>query len=41
VWAKDGQIRVVFDFTISGGKITAIELIADPEYLGHLEVLPG
>jgi hypothetical protein len=41
VWAKDGQIRVVFDFTISGGKIMAIELIADPEYLGQVEVLPG
>jgi DNA-directed RNA polymerase specialized sigma24 family protein len=34
------QIRVVFDFIIVGGKIAAIEMIADPEYLAQLDVVP-
>jgi RNA polymerase sigma factor (sigma-70 family) len=38
VWAQDGRPRVVFDFTIGRGKIVAIELIADPERLGQLEL---
>jgi RNA polymerase sigma factor (sigma-70 family) len=40
MWAQGGQIRVVFDFTIVGGKIVAIELIADPEHLAQLDVVP-
>ena len=41
VWAQGGQTRVVFAFTITGGKVAAIEMIADPERLGRLEVVPG
>jgi RNA polymerase sigma factor (sigma-70 family) len=40
MWAQGGEIRVVFDFTIVGRKITAIELIADPEQLAQLDVMP-
>jgi RNA polymerase sigma-70 factor (ECF subfamily) len=41
MWAQGGQIRVVFDFTIVGGKIVAIEMIADPEHLAELDVVPA
>ena len=41
MWAPGGQVRVVFDFIISGGKIVAIEMIADPEHLAQLEVVPA
>lgn len=38
VWAPGGQPRVVFGFTIAGGKIASIELIADPERLLQLDL---
>jgi RNA polymerase sigma-70 factor (ECF subfamily) len=38
VWAPGGQPRVVFSFTASGGKIVAIDLIADPSRLGQLRI---
>jgi RNA polymerase sigma factor (sigma-70 family) len=38
VWAQGGKRRVVFAFTISDGKITDIELLADPERLDQLEL---
>ncbi len=38
VWAPGGRPRVVFNFTIAGDKITAVELIADPEHIRRLEV---
>ncbi|HXN78953.1 MAG TPA: sigma-70 family RNA polymerase sigma factor [Candidatus Dormibacteraeota bacterium] len=38
VWAPGGRPRVVFGFTIAGGKITGIDLIADPARLGELDV---
>jgi RNA polymerase sigma factor (sigma-70 family) len=38
VWAQDGKPRVVFAFTISDGKITGIELLAEPERLDQLEL---
>ncbi len=43
VWATGGRPRVVFSFTLSGGKITAIDLLGDPDLLGTLDVvtLPG
>ena len=41
MWATGGQVRVVFDFIISSGKIVAIEMIADPEHLAQLEVVPA
>ena len=41
MWAPGGELRVVFDFIIVGGKIVAIEMIADPEHLALLDVVPG
>jgi RNA polymerase sigma factor (sigma-70 family) len=38
VWTLRGETRVVFAFTITGGTITAIEQIADPERIARLEV---
>jgi RNA polymerase sigma factor (sigma-70 family) len=38
VWAPDGTPRVVFSFTFVGGKITAIDTLADPEVVGRLDV---
>ena len=38
VWAPGGQPRVVFAFTITGGKIVAIDLLADPERLRQLDL---
>jgi RNA polymerase sigma-70 factor (ECF subfamily) len=40
VWTLRGEPRVVFAFTITGGTIAAIELIADPEHIARLEVVP-
>jgi hypothetical protein len=40
MWAQGGQIRVVFDFTVAGGRIVAIEQIADPGHLAQLDVVP-
>jgi hypothetical protein len=37
IWAQGGR-RVVFAFTIAGEKIVAIDLIADPEHLGRLDL---
>ncbi|MGO9898872.1 MAG: hypothetical protein ACLP0J_04090 [Solirubrobacteraceae bacterium] len=34
-----GQLRVVFKFTAAGAKITAIDLIADPASLSHLDLI--
>jgi RNA polymerase sigma-70 factor (ECF subfamily) len=38
VWAPGGQPRVVFGFTITGGKIAAIDMLADPESLRKLDL---
>ncbi len=38
VWALHRRPRVVFNFTIAGGKIVAIDLIADPERISQLDV---
>ncbi len=38
VWSQAGRIRVVFSLTISGGQITAIDLIADAGRIGQLDV---
>jgi RNA polymerase sigma factor (sigma-70 family) len=37
-WAPGGQPRVVFDFEIEGGRVVAINLIADPDHLNDLEL---
>jgi hypothetical protein len=39
VWMPGGQVRVVWRFTTSGDKITAIDLIADPEHLSDLDLV--
>ena len=38
VWAPHGRPRVVFGFTITHGKITAIDLIADPDHPAQLDL---
>jgi RNA polymerase sigma-70 factor (ECF subfamily) len=38
VWAPGGQPRVVFAFTITGGKIVAIEILADRARLDRLDL---
>jgi RNA polymerase sigma-70 factor (ECF subfamily) len=38
VWAPGGQPRVVFGFTIRGGTIVAIDLVADAERLSQLDL---
>jgi RNA polymerase sigma-70 factor, ECF subfamily len=38
VWAPGGRPRVVFGFIIAGGRITGIDLVADPEHLGRLDL---
>jgi len=38
VWASGGRPRVVFDFTIADGKIFEIEMVADPERIGQLDL---
>jgi RNA polymerase sigma-70 factor (ECF subfamily) len=39
VWAQRGEPRMVFGFTISGGKIAAIDLLADPERIRQLDLV--
>ena len=39
VWAPGGRPRVVFEFTITRGKIVEIDLIADPERLSQLDLV--
>ena len=39
VWAVGGRPRVVFSFTLAGGKIAAIDLLGDPGTLGQLDVV--
>jgi RNA polymerase sigma factor (sigma-70 family) len=40
VWAQAGSAKVAFEFSVSDGKITAIELLADPDVLGSLDWHP-
>ncbi len=39
VWAPGGKPRVVFGFTITDGRIVAIDLMADPKRLGELDLV--
>jgi RNA polymerase sigma-70 factor (ECF subfamily) len=39
VWAPGGRPRVVFGFTISGGTIVAIDLLADPGRIRQLDLV--
>lgn len=36
-WAMGGTVRVVFDFTVRGDRITRISLLADPEAIAEIE----
>ncbi len=38
VWAQGGVPRMVFDFVVNGDAIVAIELLADAELLGELQL---
>lgn len=38
VWAPNGQPRVIFDFTITGGKVGSINMVADPTRLRQDEL---
>lgn len=38
VWAPGGQPRVVFGFTLAGGRIARIDILADPAVLGGLDL---
>ena len=38
VWAPGGRPRVVFTFTITGGQIVAIDILADPDRLSRLDL---
>jgi hypothetical protein len=38
VWAPGGRPGVVFGFTLAGGKIVTINLVADPEHIGQLDL---
>ncbi len=40
VWMRGGAPRVVFAFTVDGDRITAIELISDPDRVRGLDVVP-
>ncbi len=39
VWAPGGTPRVAFSFTVVEGKITAVDIVADPEQLRALDVV--
>ena len=39
MWAPGGQPKVVFDFAISGDRITRIDLVMDPDRLAVLDVV--
>jgi RNA polymerase sigma-70 factor, ECF subfamily len=38
VWIQKGKLRVVFAFTVSGGRVTAIDLAADPARIAEVDV---
>jgi RNA polymerase sigma-70 factor, ECF subfamily len=39
VWMRDGAPRVIYRFTTSRGRITAIDLVADPEHLRRVDLV--
>jgi len=38
VWAQGGTPKVAFDFTVVAGKVTKIEMIADEDVLGEMQI---
>jgi RNA polymerase sigma-70 factor, ECF subfamily len=39
VWIHRGELKVVYDFTTDRDRITAVDLIADPEHLRRLDLV--
>ena len=39
VWAPGGRPRAVFGFTITDGKIVAIDIVYDPAHLGQFDLM--
>ena len=39
VWTDRGEPRMVFSFTIAAGKIAGIDMIADPDRIGELDIV--
>jgi DNA-directed RNA polymerase specialized sigma24 family protein len=37
VWIVNGRPRMAFAFTVAGGKVIAIDMVADPDRLGQLD----
>jgi ketosteroid isomerase-like protein len=37
-WLRGGRLRMVFTFTVTDGRITAIDMLADPTRLGDLDL---
>ncbi|WP_460661685.1 sigma-70 family RNA polymerase sigma factor [Kribbella swartbergensis] len=40
VWSHRGEPQVVFNFTITNGRITTIELLGNPDYLSSVDLAP-
>jgi RNA polymerase sigma-70 factor (ECF subfamily) len=38
MWVVDGRPRVVFEFTVAGGRIVGIDMISDPTTIGDLDL---
>ena len=38
VWAQGGTPKVAFDFTVAAGRVTRIQMIADEDVLGEIEI---
>ena len=41
VWAPGGHMRAAFLFTVADGRITAMEILYDPERIAELDVTIG
>ena len=39
VWVMDGRPKVVFAFTVADGRVTAVDLLADPDRLAGLDLV--
>jgi RNA polymerase sigma-70 factor (ECF subfamily) len=37
-WSLRGELKVVFAFTVEDGRVTAIDLLADPDRLAAMEI---
>jgi hypothetical protein len=40
VWSLHGEPKVVFNFTVTDGRITTIELLGNPDYLQSVTLVP-